>query len=160
MLARQMKYWEANPQNVAVELIELVVKTALLSNHEAGSLSSLSWSAEDRMDFVKIQKASISLLRLVSDGHDELAFELCQQYRYFDGLCELSVAHGKKQDALSYALDPLFETMAGTDSGSGRSFSQHVLQWHTDRGLFGQVINFGRHSVSDLNRIIEKNVAL
>jgi len=114
------------------------------------------------MDVVKIQKAPISLLRLVSEGQDDLAFEFCEHYRYFDELCELSVAHGKKQDATSYyALDdPLFETMAGTDSGSGRSFSQHVLQWHTDRGLFGQVINYGRHSVSDLNRIMEKNIAL
>jgi len=71
MLARQMKYWEANPHNVAVDLIELVVKTALLSNHEAvGSLSSSS-AEEDRIEFVKIQKASISLLRLVSEGQDE-----------------------------------------------------------------------------------------
>jgi hypothetical protein len=58
---------------------------------------------------------------------------------------------------MSYALDPLFDTIEGNDSRSGRSFPQHVLQWHSDRELYGQVINYGRHSISDLNRIMDKN---
>ena len=154
LLNRQIKYWQTNHQDVPLELIELVVKTALLSYNESLSPSS---SVEERMGFVQIQKSSISLLRLVSDGNDELAFDLCKQYRYFDGLCELSVAHEKKRDALSYALDPLFDTIEGNDSRSGWSFPQHVLQWHSDRELYGQVINYGRHSISDLNRIMDKN---
>lgn len=156
MLKRQIQYWVTNHQeNVPLELIEVVVKTALLSYSESLSPSS---SVEDRMDYVSIQKSSITLLRLViSDGHDELAFDLCKQYRYFDGLCEISIAHEKKHDAMVYALDPLFDVIHGCDTKSGWSFSQHVLQWHTDRGLYGQVINYGRHSTADLNRIMNKN---
>jgi len=159
--AEQIKYWETNYHDVPLSLIEAVVKAALLSFSESIDPSqSAEESVDSRIEFVKIQKSGISLLRLVSDGHDELAFELCVQYRYFDGLCELSVAHEKKRDARSYSLDPLFETMDGPDSRSGWTFSQHVLQWHTDRGLYGQVINYGRHSIADLNRIMEKNAKL
>jgi hypothetical protein len=161
MLKRQIKHWETNYQDVPLTLIEDVVKTALLSYSESLSASlSPNESKKSRMEFAKVQKAGISLLRLLSDGRDELAFELCVQYRYFDGLCELSVAHEKKRDARSYSLDPLFDTMKGLDSRSGWSFPQHVLQWHTDRGLYGQVINYGRHSIADLNRIMEKNTQL
>jgi hypothetical protein len=161
MLKRQIKHWETNYQDVPLPLIEAVVKIALLSYSE--SLSPAQSSDESKMtrtEFAKIQKSGISLLRLLSDGRDELAFELCIRYRYFDGLCELSVAHQKKRDATSYSLDPLFDTMKGVDSRSGWSFPQHVLQWHTDKGLYGQVINYGRHSIADLNRIMEKNSQL
>eukprot|EP00532_Pseudo-nitzschia_australis_P007713 CAMPEP_0168166450 /NCGR_PEP_ID=MMETSP0139_2-20121125/2033_1 /TAXON_ID=44445 /ORGANISM="Pseudo-nitzschia australis, Strain 10249 10 AB" /LENGTH=1139 /DNA_ID=CAMNT_0008083647 /DNA_START=242 /DNA_END=3661 /DNA_ORIENTATION=+ len=164
MLNRQIKYWKTNFQDVPLRLIETAAKTALLSNSESivpsPSREPTEESIMSRMEFVKIQKAVLSLLRRVSDGHDELAFELCVQYRYFDGLCELSIAHEKKRDASSYALDPLFDTMKGPDSRSGWTFPQHVLQWHTDKGLYGQVINYGRHSVSDLNQIMEKNTQL
>ena len=159
MLKRQIKRWETNYQDVELTLIEAVVKTALLSYHE--SLSPVQTPDESnmsRMEFVKIQKAGISLLRLL--GRDELAFELCVQYRYFDGLCELSVAHEKKRDASFYSLDPLFDTMTGVDSRSGWTFAQHVLQWHTDKGLYGQVINYGRHSIANLNQIMAKNAQL
>ena len=161
MLKRQIKYWETNYQDVPLPLIEAVVKTALLSYSESLSpAQSSDESQKTRTEFAKIQKSGISLLRLLSDGHDELAFDLCVRYRYFDGLCELSVAHQKKRDATSYSLDPLFDTMKGVDSRSGWSFPQHVLQWHTDKGLYGQVINYGRHSIADLNRIMEKNSQL
>eukprot|EP00535_Pseudo-nitzschia_heimii_P005390 CAMPEP_0197180364 /NCGR_PEP_ID=MMETSP1423-20130617/5005_1 /TAXON_ID=476441 /ORGANISM="Pseudo-nitzschia heimii, Strain UNC1101" /LENGTH=1088 /DNA_ID=CAMNT_0042630435 /DNA_START=171 /DNA_END=3437 /DNA_ORIENTATION=- len=159
MLKCQIKYWEKNYQDVPLSLIEAVVKTALLSYSESLSPSLASnESSRIRIEFVKIQKAGISLLR--SLGRDELAFELCVQYRHFDGLCELSVDHEKKRDARSYSLDPLFDTMKGKDSRSGWSFAQHVLQWHTDRGLYGQVINYGRHSIGDLNQIMDKNTQL
>ena len=161
MLKRQIKYWETNYQDVPLKLIQDVVKIALLSYSESLSLSqSLEQNKNSVIEFAKIQKAGISLLRKLSDGHDVLAFELCVQYRYFDGLCELSVAHEKKRDAASYSLDPLFDTMEGRDSISGFSFPQHVLQWHADRGLYGQVINYGRHSIADLNRIMAKNSKL
>lgn len=163
MLKNQIHYWTTNYQDVPLPLIEAVVKTALLSFSESMSPSPSHPSNESdksRKEFAKIQKAGISLLRLLSDGRDELAFELCVQYLHFDGLCELSVAHEKKRDARSYSLDPLFDTMKGLDSRSGWSFPQHVLQWHTDRGLYGQVINYGRHSIYDLNRIMEKNTKL
>ena len=161
MLKRQIKYWETNYQDVPLKLIEDVVKIALLSHNESLSpLLSHEASKSSRTEFSKIQKAGISLLRELSDGHDELAFELCVQYRYFDGLCGLSVAHEKKRDAGFYSLDPIFDTMKGMDSSSGFSFPQHVLQWHADRGLYGQVINYGRHSIADLNRIMAKNTQL
>jgi len=162
MLNRQIKYWEKNYQNVPLPLVEAAVKTALLSHSESivPSQQSTEEANRCRIEFVRVQKAALSLLRKVGDGNDELAFELCVQYRYFDGLCELSIAHEKLRDASSYALDPLFDTMTGTDSRSGWSFPQHVLQWHTDKGLYGQVINYGRHSIADLNRIMEKNPQL
>ena len=156
MLKRQIKYWKTNYQDVPLPLIEAVIKTTLLSYSESLAPAPASdESSSVRLEFAKIQKDGISLLRSLS--RDELAFELCVQYRYFDGLCELSVAHEKKRDARSYSLDPLFDTMKGVDSRSGWTFPQHVLQWHTDRGLYGQVINYGRHSIGDLNRIMGKN---
>ncbi|VEU39239.1 unnamed protein product [Pseudo-nitzschia multistriata] len=162
MLKRQIKHWETNYQDVSPQLIECTAKLALLSYSE--SIPPLQGPNETpierRKEFVQMQRDVLSLLRRVFEGNDETAFELCVQYRHFDGLCELSVAHEKKRDASSYALDPLFETMKGPDSRSGWSFPQHVLQWHADKGLYGQVVNYGRHSIADLNRIMDKHTEL
>jgi hypothetical protein len=153
MLRRQLSHWRAAPESVpSLPVIELVAKTAMLSCSEG-----ISASESRKEEFAKIQRSAINVLRMVNGGDDELAFDLCIQYEYFEGLCEISVAHERKRDGHKYTLDPLFNRMQGSDLLNGMTFSQFVLQWHTDRGLFGHVINYGRHSIPDLNLIMDRN---
>jgi hypothetical protein len=168
MLIQQMKCWKAKNDGVPLELIESVVKAALLSSSESIPTSWLS-SASPSLHpselslieaFEGVKRRAISLLRMVNEGNDELAFDLCIQYRFFEGLCEISRDHEKKHDAVSYSLDPLFGTMEGKDLLNGLTFPQFVLRWHAQKGLFGHVINYGRHSVADLDEIMNQNEQL
>jgi hypothetical protein len=134
--------------------VEAVVKAALVSYSE-------STNEEGKKLYPRIRALAIDLLRAITkDGDDELAFELSIQYSYFQGLCQISVDHEKKLDATTYSLDPLFGKITEVDIESRFSFSQYVLQWHTDNGLYGHAINYGRHSPSDLKLLMEKDERL
>mmetsp|Transcript_2053 Transcript_2053/g.3755 ORF Transcript_2053/g.3755 Transcript_2053/m.3755 type:complete len:640 (+) Transcript_2053:1-1920(+) len=155
MLRRQLKYWRGTNEGVPLQAIELVVKVALHSYNEAWKCSDNDENLKE--EFAGVQKSAISLLRMVSGGNDELAFELSGKYGYFEGLCEISVAHERKADAALYALDPMFSTMQGRDLLNNLTFPLFVLQWHVNRSLYGHAINYGRHCVNDLNFIMERN---
>jgi hypothetical protein len=168
VLLRQLEEWRQSPSPPAERgHMESVVKAALQSYSE---------SYDDPKTYAKVQGLAIGLLRLRSnnnnnkegggdqdDDDDELAFELSIQYQYFEGLCQIAVDHEKKRDATSFSLDPLFATpsLQGTiDLLSGFSFPQFVLQWHTDAGLYGHAINYGRHSPADLTLIMNQDERL
>lgn len=155
MLVQQMRCWKGKSDGVPLALIEAVVKAALLSSSESLPLSSSSPPDPSEIEASEsVKRRAISLLRMANEGNDELAFDLCIQYRFFEGLCEISAAHEKKHDAASFSLDPLFGTMEGTDLFNGVTFPDYVLRWHAQRGLHGHVINYGRHSVADLDTIM------
>jgi hypothetical protein len=156
VLLRQLEEWKRTSQGIALAQVETVVKAAL---------TSFSESYDTKETYTKVKALCISLLRSVSEGDDELAFELSIQYHYFEGLCQISVDHEKKRDANSYSLDPLFATMQNgstntSDLLSGFSFCQFVLHWHTEAGLYGHTINYGRHSHADLTYIMERDERL
>lgn len=160
LLQLQLEEWKrtnaASSEGSTIDLahIEAVVKAALVSFSEATN-------EEGKKLYPKIRALAIDLLRAVSvDGDDEMAFELAIQYSYFRGLCKMSVDHEKKLDASTYSLDPLFGNITDIDIESGFSFSQYVLQWHTDNGLYGHAINYGRHSPSDLKLLMSKDERL
>lgn len=158
MLRCQLSLFKTNPTATSLPVVENVVRTALFSFHQ-------SWSAgkDDegrREEFAKVQKNAISLLRISSDGNDETAFELCTQYEYFEGLCDIARSHERKVDAQSYALDSLFGVITGRDLLNGMTFPQFVLQYHADRKLYGHVINYGQSCTQDLSLIMERNDGL
>jgi hypothetical protein len=158
VLMRQMEYWKRDSSGAhAKEIIETVVQASLRSYSESCRVDD----GESKDTYAKVKALAVYLLRkLNKNGDDELAFDLSIQYHYFDGLCRISVDHEKKRDAKSYSLDPLFASMDGTDLQTGFTFAQFVLQWHTDAGLYGHVINYGRHSTKDLNIIMKTDERL
>eukprot|EP00980_Cylindrotheca_fusiformis_P008104 scaffold1727_cov133-Cylindrotheca_fusiformis.AAC.7 len=158
LLQLQLEEWKrtnaASSEGSTIDLvhIEAIVKAALVSYSE-------STDEEGKKLYPKIRAMAIDLLRATSED-DELAFELSIQYSYFQGLCRISVDHEKKLDAATYSLDPLFARISTIDIESRFSFSQYVLQWHTDNGLYGHAINYGRHSPSDLRLLMDKDERL
>ncbi|KAG7368897.1 hypothetical protein IV203_031640 [Nitzschia inconspicua] len=154
MLHRQICTWKKNPATAPHSTVELVVKTAFRSFYgswkETGSESS-------KEEFASIQVRSIPLLRSSSEGMDEKAFELCIQYQFFNGICEISLAHERKADNQFFSLDPLFEKIQGRDLLNDMTFPEFVLQWHADKKLYGHVLNYGVKCISDLNLILDRN---
>jgi len=134
--------------------VEAVVKAALVSYSEATQPKAMKL-------YPQVRALALDLLRSVTkEGEDELAFELAIQYHHFRGLCQISVDHEKKMDAATYSLDPLFGKITEVDIETGFSFAQYVLQWHTDNGLYGHAINYGRHASNDLKVLMEKDERL
>lgn len=155
VLRTQLESWRNKQKNgglVARPLVESVVKATLVAYLEATGVE------RDQLDEVK--RLSMYVLRRASDGDDQLAFDLCVYHEHFHGLCEISVANEKKQNASNFGLDPLFSTMMGRDLVSGFTFPKFVLQWHADRDLLGHVINYGRHSPEDLKAIMKDSSKL
>lgn len=158
VLLRQLELWQRNPSAMVRPIVESIVKAAFQSYSE---------SHPNKNEYSKVQSLSIKLLRsLESTGDadtvsvDELAFDLCIQYNHFKGLCQISVDHEKKRDAPNFSLDPLFSTIKDVDWDSGYTFAQFVLQWHTDKGLYGHAINYGQHSPTDLAILMDSDERL
>ncbi len=160
VLRRQLDAWHQNSANVDRLHAENLVKAALASYSEFHP---------DKEEFHFIQKLCLGLLRslnttheMIVDGHtlEELAFDLSIQYDFFEGLCQISVDHEKRRDAATFSLDPLFETIKGRDLITGYTFAQFVLQWHTDNGLYGHAINYGRHAPNELTLLMKTDERL
>jgi hypothetical protein len=133
--------------HVEAHSVETLARAALLSFSE---------HYPSKQEYKMIQQSVFALLR--SFHLDETAFELAVQYRIFDGLCELAMKHEKQHDASFFSLEPLFETMIDErDVITSYTFAQYVLQWHTDQGHYGHVINYGRHAPKDLDVLMEKD---
>lgn len=158
VLLRQLEDWKRSPANVERLHAEPIVKAALLSYYDHHPIKG---------DYARVQKLGIGLLRALGPNSsneeyplEELAFDLSIQYNYFAGLCQMSVDHEKKRDAATFSLDPHFETITGKEILSGYSFAQFVLQWHTDNGLYGHAINYGRHAPNELALLMNKDERL
>ena len=155
VMLQQLEAWNRKKSDIDKQHLESVVKAALQSYAD---------SYPTKETYAKVKELAIGLLRRDNDkddGDDELAFELSIQYQYFEGVCQISVDHEKKQDARNYSLNNLFaSSQPGQDLLTGFSFAQFVLQWHTDKGLYGHAINYGQHSPNDLNLIMMKDERL
>jgi hypothetical protein len=154
VLRRQLEEWHQNPTSIERCQAENVVKAALASYSEF---------YPDKAEYKAIQKLSIALLRSLNHNGqtmEELAFDLSVQYDYFEGLCQISVDHEKQRDASMFSLDPLFDTIKGKDVITGYTFAQFVLQWHTDNGLYGHAINYGRHAPNELTMLMKTDERL
>ncbi|CAJ1951944.1 unnamed protein product [Cylindrotheca closterium] len=160
LLKLQLEEWKRSnaksEEGGPVDLVhvEAVVKAALISYSEATQETA-------KKSYPQVRALALDLLRSVAkEGEDELAFELSIQYHHFRGLCQISVDHEKKLDAAAYSLDQLFGKITEVDIETGYSFAQYVLQWHTDNGLYGHAINYGRHASNDLKVLMEKDERL
>eukprot|EP00934_Nitzschia_sp_Nitz4_P007404 Nitzschia sp. Nitz4//scaffold53_size117307//14224//17349//NITZ4_003755-RA/size117307-processed-gene-0.3-mRNA-1//1//CDS//3329554160//7394//frame0 len=156
VLLRQLEFWESHPSTMERRHLIPVVKAALQSYAEF---------YPDKDVHAKVQSLAIQLLRSLRDSPtgdevDELAFDLCIEYKHFDGLCQIAVDHEKRRDAPNFSLDPLFTTLEGKDVAHGLTFPQFVLQWHTDKGLYGHTINYGRHAPADLSALMKQDERL
>jgi hypothetical protein len=162
VLRRQLEEWYQDSTSMERSHAENVVKAAL---------ASFSEFYDDKTDYKAIQKLSISILRSLNNTHDvkgdgnsttmeELAFDLSVQYNYFEGLCQISVDHEKERDATNFSLDPLFDTIKDKDVITGYTFAQFVLRWHTDNGLYGHAINYGRHAPNELTVLMKTDEGL
>ena len=160
VLEVQLNHWK-NKQDrggeIALPYVESVVKASLASVSEAYDSSS------PRTDIEKVnsmKRLSIKVLRDASGGNDQLAFDLCVQHDYFQGICEISIANEKNSLAPNISIDPLFSSITTTDRLSGFTFAQYVLQWHTDKDFLGHVINYGRHAPELLKRMMKTDQKL
>jgi hypothetical protein len=154
MLRFEMRIWKMAPTSVSPSLVEILVKTALRSFYGSWKENPTDGNKEE---LAQVQKRAISLLRASNNAMDEVAFDLCIQYEYFEGLCEIALSHERKNDARHYSLDPLLDKIQGRDLLNDKTFPQYVLNWHADMKLYGHVINFGRKCIPDLNFILECN---
>jgi hypothetical protein len=157
MLRRQLSAWKNPAAAVTPLAVEYLAKTGLRSFYG-------SWreegSEKSKEDFAQVQNRAISLLRSWSNDMDEKAFDLCIEYKYFEGLCEIALSHERKMDAKHFSLDRLFDEIEGYDLLNGLNFSAYVLQWHAEKKLYGHVLNYGTKCISDLNLILEHNAEL
>lgn len=153
VLITQVKHWSVDPSTATSPILEDIVKATLAST--ADSAKSFPPAKEQH---VTTRALAIELLRSVKGlAEDELAFELCKQYRYYAGLCEIAVAHEHKRDRNKYQLEPLFEYFDGKRSGEdGDPFKHFVLKWHCDRDLPGHVLKYGEFCPGALKILLEK----
>lgn len=145
-------------QRVIKRQMEGHVERPYVETLAKAALSSYSEHFPSKLEYKKMQQSAFALLR--SSEHDETAFELAVQYRFFEGLCELAIDHEKRRDASFFSLEPLFEKIEEKDVITSYTFSQYVLRWHTDQGHYGHVINYGRHAPKDLDVLMEKDERL
>jgi hypothetical protein len=149
--------WLSHPfiQRIIKRELEGTVELPYVEPLARAALLSFSEHFPSKQEYKKLQQSAFALLRSIQ--HDETAFELAVQYRYFEGLCELAMDHEKRRDASFFSLEPLFDMIDEKDVITSYTFAQYVLRWHTDHGYYGHVINYGRHAPKDLDVLMEKD---
>lgn len=112
---------------------------------------------------------NLSYVLLTAFCSAEVAFELSLAHAYFLGvveLCHENSKHGKYDT--SFDLVPLIDNSdsAGKafsnsiDLDSGLSFQKYVFRWHADQGLFGTLLQLGKHCQSVLSEYMEEDERL
>jgi hypothetical protein len=156
VLERQLLHWKANPVTTRTSNVETVVQIALQSFGDSYAANS------DTKAFKAILKLAIPFLRSVKGvDNDQLAFTLSKTHKYFSGLCQIVLDHETMNDTDNYALDALFQQLAKKrDVETNMLFGEFVLKWHTERELFGHVLNYGKHCPHVLNQFLQNEEAL
>lgn len=172
-----LQHWKSNPKQRSLlppQTVEIIARAALDSFADsANSLSSdiaIGKYAEIKAMVIPFVRTLHPLVPQMwsaqTGGHydDNLAFELSIRHEYYEGICALALDHENKADANNFRLGPLLKSVEycqSTDFQSGFTFAQFVLQWHTDRGLFGHTILYGRLCPErDLNHILQSDERL
>lgn len=154
VLFKQLEYWHStSTASASPEDIETVVQFALLSCSDSYS----SCPGPDRQHaYVIAHRTSFDILRKVKGlAADSFLFELARAHRFFNGLCQVALDHDRRNDHEGFALDPLFKELALQDDvETGMNFGVYVLKWHTDRELFGHVLQYGKLCPDALNQLM------
>ena len=132
VLMSQMEYWRDTGTILDPTQVKVVAKAALLSYLESS-----------HKHYELIKALAIPLVRVVKD--DVLAFDLSEEYCWYDGLCQLSLDHRNEE---YFQIDTLLKEW-------DESFGRFVLQWHSDRRKFGQVLRHGQHTPALLTEFLE-----
>ena len=112
---------------------------------------------------------NLSYVLLTAFCSTEVAFELSLAHAHFLGvveLCHENSKHGKYNpnfDLIPLIDDSHSEKKAFTDSidlESGLSFQKYVFRWHADQGLFGTLLQLGKHCQSVLSEYMEEDERL
>lgn len=159
VLRRQLSYWMANPATAGADCVEVVVKAALQSFGD--SYASDPSPARHEAYTLALKHAIPFLRKTTGKANDQLAFALAKTYKYYGGLCQIALDHEKMPDKHEFTLDQLFSELSKyPDTDTGMVFADFVLKWHTDRELFGHVLNYGKHCPQTLNHFLQNEQAL
>ena len=140
-------------QHVAAstDTAQIVIPSALEAYKEY-----YNWVGTDTVkdQYANVQSVGVNLLRRLKVD-DELVRDICVDYHYFGGLCEIAHGHETKADATIYTLDSYFETLASTcDLSTGLIFPMYALKWYSDRNLLGHVLKYGQKCPEVLSQLI------
>jgi hypothetical protein len=157
VLQRQLLHWKASPVTARTSSVETVVQVALQSFGD-----SYAANPETKDSFKTVLKLAIPFLRSAKGlDNDQLAFSLSKTYNSFSGLCQIALDHEKMNDKAEYSLDDFFQPLAKKrDVETNMLFGEFVLKWHTERELFGHVMNYGTHCPLVLNHFMQTEAAL
>eukprot|EP00979_Chaetoceros_neogracilis_P002561 scaffold435_cov275-Chaetoceros_neogracile.AAC.13 len=124
-----------------------------------------------KRDEVKYNNAkNLAYVLLTAFCSAETAFELSLAHAYFLGvveLCHENSKHGKyhpRFDLISLIKDN--DNAGGgclsndTDLETGLSFQKFVFCWHSDKGLFGTLLELGKHCQNVLSEYMEEDERL
>ena len=158
IVADQLAYWRSHgPVGVAGRgemRLESILEYAVRS---CGDSFSSCPQAETKQAYLTAQKASFEIVRNVRGlAGDEFLFDLAKKHRYFNGLCEIALTHERRSDRDQFALVPLFQDELGRhqELETDMKFGLYVLKWHTDRELYGHVMDYGKHCPEDLHKLM------
>ena len=115
---------------------------------------AISPSSRNEGDYDKAKSLSYDLLTSFcppgEENEDDIAFSLSLSNAYFFGvveLCRTYANHGKydpKYDLISLVSEPIESLAQAVDYKTGLSFQKYVLCWHTERNMFGTVLQLGK----------------
>ena len=159
ILERQLLYWKSNAATAHVESVETVVTAALRSFGDSYATDPV---AATHGPYKRVLQLAIPFLRIVKGKiNDQLAFSLSKTHKYYWGLCQIALDHEKMTDQPDFALDPLFSQLdKNPDLDTGMLFAEFVLKWHTERELFGHVLNYGKNCPHVLNQFTQNEQTL
>lgn len=155
--AQVMDWTQSSTTGVPVEQVERVVEGALLSR--ADEYAARSGEPMAAQFYASIQAEAVPLLRQVKGiNQDEKAFALSIEHLYFEGLCQIALDHEDRSDRDTYSLLPLFQELEGkVGPASDLPFGSYVLQWHTDCGLLGHALKYGKYCPEALTTIVKQD---
>lgn len=130
----QLEYWRDSGSKLDPTQVTVVAKATLTSFFESS-----------HKQYEQIKALAIPLVRAVDDDYS--AFDLSQEYRWFEGLCQLSLDH-RKEDY--FQIDTLLREWDD-------SFGKFVLQWDIDRHKYGQLLRHGEHTPTLLTEFLERD---
>ena len=100
------------------------------------------------------------------ENDEDIAFSLSLAHAYFFGVVELCHQHANlgrydpKYDLVSLVSEPVDSLDQSVDHETGLSFQQYVLRWHTDRNMFGTVLQLGKYCQDVLSKYMEEDERL
>lgn len=160
-----LQHWNTKQKSVHVlppQTVEVIARASLDSFSDSAS-SLCSERAIGK--YAEIKALTIPLLRTLhpatqhgKQSVDMVAFQLAVHHEYYEGICQMSLDHENKEDADNFRLTSLLKSAdlcQSVDFQTGSNFGVYVLNWFTDKGLYGHTLMYGRLCPEhDLNHIL------